>query len=150
MDVLAREQAALDRFIDLLQQEQTALVDANVDDLQRISEDKQKQSEQLNDLARQRMALLQGAGFATDRAGVQAWLAQQSPAVQDIWQKLLDSAQAAQHLNQTNGTLIQTHLEFNQRALIALMQAANVANVYGEDGQPQAGPGTGGRSIGKA
>lgn len=150
MDFLAREQAALDRFIDLLKQEQAALVDANVDVLQHISEDKQKQSDQLNDLARQRIALLQGAGFSTDRAGVQAWLAQQSPAVRDDWQKLLDTAEAAQHLNQTNGTLIQTHLEFNQRALIALMQAANVANVYGEDGQPQAGPGTSGRSIGKA
>lgn len=149
MDVLAQEQAALDQFIELLQQEQAALVAADVDKLQPLSETKQQLSEQLNSLAQQRIALVQRAGHNADSAGVQAWLAKQPPATADTWKKLLASAQTARHLNQTNGQLIQTHLQHNQQALAVLMSAANRSDVYGADGQPRSGPGTGQRFIGK-
>jgi len=149
MNFLQQEQAALDGFIDLLRQEQAALVAANVEKLQSLSELKQKHSERLNDMAQQRIAMLDRAGFKSDAAGVAAWLASQPASVGESWKKLLESAQIARQLNQTNGKLIQTHMQHNQQALAALMNAANRADVYGADGQPRTGPGPSQRIIGK-
>lgn len=148
-DILQQEQAALDSFIDLLQREQAALVDANVELLLSISENKLKQSGQLNALAHDRVAMLQRDGFSADTAGVKGWLAGQSSAVVEAWEKLLESARTAQRLNQTNGKLIQTHLQHNQQALAALMNASNSAGIYGADGQPRTGAGSAQRTIGK-
>ncbi len=148
-DILHREQAALDRFIDLLQQEQAALISANVDALLSISDTKLKQADVLSALAKERVAMLIGAGFGTDAAGVNDWLASQPQVVTDAWHKLLQSAQAAQRINQTNGKLIQTHLQHNQQALSALINASNRANIYGPDGQSRTGDAPTQRSIGK-
>lgn len=148
-DILQQEQAALDRFIDLLNQEQAALVNADVDALLALTETKLKQTDQLTALAGQRVAMLARAGFAADAAGVSGWLASQPKAVADAWHQLLDSAQAAQRINQTNGKLIQTHLQHNQQALSTLLNASNRANVYGPDGQARTGAAPGQRSIGK-
>ena len=149
MDFLQQEQAALDGFINLLQQEQEALVAANVEKLQSLSELKQKHSELLNGMMQQRVAMLEREGFNPDAAGVAAWLAGQPASVAESWKKLLESAQTAQRLNQTNGKLIQTHMQHNQQALATLMNAANRADVYGADGQPRIGAGSAQRIIGK-
>ena len=148
-DTLRQELAALDQFIALLRQEQAALVSADVDALLALSDSKLKLSDQLNALARERVAMLARAGYAADAAGVAGWLAQQPPAVADAWQRLLQGAQQAQRLNQSNGKLIQTHLQHNQQALSALLGAANRADVYGPDGQSRSGASPAQRSIGK-
>ena len=148
-DALRQELAALEQFITLLRQEQAALVSADVDALLAISNSKIKLSDQLNALARDRVSMLVHAGYAADAAGVAGWLAQQPPTVADQWQRLLQGAQLAQRLNQTNGKLIQTHLQHNQQALNALLGAANRADVYGPDGQSRSGTAPAQRSIGK-
>ena len=150
MNVLQQEQAALDHFIELLQQEQAALVAADVDKLQSLSELKQQLSDHLNTLAQQRVAQQERAGYSNDAAGTRAWLAAQGSSVVDAWNKLLAAAQTARDLNQTNGQLIQTHMQHNQQALAVLLGAANRLDVYGADGQPRSGPGGGQRIIGKA
>ena len=150
MNVLQQEQAALDQFIELLQQEQAALVAADMDKLQSLSELKQQLSDHLNTLAQQRVAQQERAGYSNDAAGTRAWLAAQGSSVVDAWNKLLAAAQTARDLNQTNGQLIQTHMQHNQQALAVLLGAANRLDVYGADGQPRSGPGGGQRIIGKA
>lgn len=149
MEVLEREQSALDRFIDLLKQEQAALIAADVDKLFALSQLKQKQSDELNGLIRHRMATIGAGNPPEDAAELRAWIASQPAAVATAWKKLLDSAKTAHQLNQTNGTLIQKHLQFNQQALSALMSASQRANVYGADGQPALGAG-GSRLVDKA
>ena len=146
-DSTQRELAALEQFIAVLQREQEALISADIQPLPSIAETKQQLAEQLNGLARERAATLASAGFAADAVG--GWLAGQPQAVRDTWQKLLEQAQIAQRLNQTNGKLIQTHLQYNQQALSTMMNAANAAGVYGPDGQPCSSAGTAPRSIGK-
>lgn len=152
MPVLAELQleiAALRRFIEILEREQTALVSANVDALLAISEEKLKQAEQLNQAAQQRAATHAKLGIGSDRTSVQAWLASQAPATVEAWHTLIEAAATAQRLNQTNGKLIATHLQHNRQALNALTSAANQSAVYGADGQPRAiQPGTQ-RVIGK-
>ena len=61
-DTLRQELAALDQFIALLRQEQAALVSADVDALLALSDSKLKLSDQLNALARERVAMLVRAG----------------------------------------------------------------------------------------
>jgi flagella synthesis protein FlgN len=145
-EYLLQEQAALDRFIDLLQQEQAALVKGDVDALISISERKIKQAEQLNTMERERSRLLEDAGFGSNVAG---WLTQQSAPTILAWERLMESARTARHLNQTNGKLIQTHLQHNKQALRALMNASNMAGAYGPDGQLRSGASSTQRSIGK-
>lgn len=129
------EQAALDRFINILQDEQSALVNADIERLVSISQDKSGQAEQLNHLARERLAALAKRGVSGDRASVEAWLTTQPTDVRDAWLALIDRARTAQELNQINGKLIETQLQNTQQALNALSNAANQSTVYGADGQ---------------
>jgi flagella synthesis protein FlgN len=147
---LQQELDALDQFIALLRQEQAALVRADALAVIPLADHKLKLSEQLNALARRRVAMLAQSGFAADTDGMRRWLTTQPAAVATQWEQLLDKARTAQHLNQTNGKLIETQLQHNQQALSALMHASNQAGMYGPDGQPRIGGATSPRSMGKA
>lgn len=149
LEALQQELSALERFVALLQQEQDALVAGNVDALLALSQDKLGKAEQLNALGKQRVTRLQQAGYSGDSAGMTAWLDDKPAIQQQTWERLLELAREAQRLNQTNGKLIQTHLQHNQQALNTLLGAANQAGTYGADGQARATmPGTS-RTIGK-
>lgn len=133
--VFQEELAALGRFIEILQKEQAALVDTDVDRLAAISQEKSGQAEKLMQLGRQRVEALAHIGIASDAASVEAWIGGQPREVQAAWQALLESARAAQHLNQVNGKMVETQLQQTQRALQTLTNAANPTSVYGADGQ---------------
>jgi len=153
LDTLKAELAAVHRFIDILQQEQTALVSADVDTLLTLADRKIKQSDELRLLAQQRVNQLNQAGYSGDREGMDAWLmAQAASARKDLkksWDDLLLAGRTAQRLNETNGKLIETHLQHNQQALAALANAANQSSVYGRDGQPQTTIPLSSRTLGK-
>lgn len=144
-----QELAALQRFTELLEQEQAALVRADVDQLIQISQEKLRQADHLNQLARERVTALQSQGVTGDRASMESWLAYQPDQNVEDWKKLLDAARTAQHLNQTNGKLIEIQLQHNQQALNTLANAANRASVYGADGQPRAMHAASQRILGK-
>jgi len=143
------EQAALERFIGLLQQEQRALVKADVTQLTTLSETKLKLAEQLQALSQARMQALADAGYSSDAEGMRRWLAGQPAGTAQAWERLLEQARDAQRLNQSNGKLITTHLQHNQQALATLINAANQAGMYGPDGQLQAGAAATTRTLGK-
>ena len=143
------ELAALSRFIEVLQHEQTALVNADVDQLVTISAEKLKQAEQLNRLAQARVSALESLGIDSDRTHVETWLASQSRDMTEAWNALIEAAKTAQRLNQTNGKLIESQLQNNQQALNTLVGAANQSAVYGADGQPRTIYPTSQRTLGK-
>jgi len=78
---------------------------------------------------------------------IRAWLKIHSPDGLSIWQGILDLAERARQLNNTNGELIQMKLRHNQQILTVLSNAVNQANLYGPDGQTSFSPGSG-RSLG--
>lgn len=129
------ELAALDRFIKILQDEQSALVNVDIHRLVSISQEKSEQAEQLNQLARERLAAFAKRGVSGDRASVETWLTTQPSDVKDAWSALIDRAKTAQDLNQINGKLIETQLQSTQQALNALTSAASQSTVYGADSQ---------------
>lgn len=143
------ELAALDRFIKILQDEQSALVNADINRLVSISQEKSGQAEQLNHLARERLAAFSKRGVSSDRASVEAWLTTQPADLKDAWAALLDRAKTAQELNQINGKLIETQLQSTQQALSALTSAANQSTVYGADGQTRGIQPSSQRTLGK-
>ncbi len=141
------ELEGLRRFIGVLEREQSALVSADVDALLAISEEKLQHVEQLGQLAQQRVSAL--AAIGSEPAAVDAWLASQAPATAEAWRSLVDAATLAQRLNQTNGKLIDTHLQHNRQALNALISAASQSAVYGADGHPRTFQGGAQRILGK-
>lgn len=143
------ELAALNRFIEVLHREQTALVNIDVDSLITLSTEKIKQAEQLNRLAQARVAALAGLGIHGDRSRVEVWLATQPRATAEAWNALIEAANTAQQLNQTNGKLIESQLQHNQQALNTLLSAASQSSVYGADGQPRTTYPASQRTLGK-
>lgn len=149
LSVFQHELSALSRFIEVLQQEQSALTKADLNQLITASQEKNKLAEQLNQLGRDRIAALAKLGVNGDTASVENWLKNQPADVRSAWNALLESAKAAQHLNQVNGKLIETQLQHTQQALNALSSAANQSAVYGADGQTRGIQPSAQRTLGK-
>jgi flagella synthesis protein FlgN len=148
-ELLEREVRQVEAFVELLRREQQLLGENAVDALQALVADKSRAAADLGDLAQGRDRLLADLGLAAGRAGMEAWVGSANGVrSQAAWHRLLALAADARSLNETNGRLIDIHLNNNQQALAVLMAAANQAATYGPDGQQK--PGGGGRSLGSA
>jgi flagella synthesis protein FlgN len=147
-NLLLEEVAQLRDFLDLLENEQQALVGGDVERLLPLAAEKNDLLRRLAQLGEARGKALLAAGLATDRQGMEGWLERhpEPGGAKRVWQELLTLAGKASALNQTNGKLIATRLANNQQALSTLMAAANQAALYGPDGQAR--PVGGGRSLG--
>lgn len=146
---LGEELAKVREFITLLKREQELLARADTDSLLPLVATKSDLSLQLADLSKSRESALQQRQLPAGRAGIDLWFDQGgTPADRHNWQQLLELAAQARALNETNGKLINLHMQHNQQAFNVLMVAANRAMIYGPDGQQK--PGTGGRILGTA
>lgn len=134
---LDEEQQAASSLLQLLQQEQAVLVNADVDGLVRLTEEKAKLAGRMSQLAKRRHQALGAAGFEASEAGMQAWLASQAASAADrnAWNELLAVMQSAKELNRVNGLLIGQHMARNQSALNILHGNAQGGPIYGPDGQ---------------
>lgn len=124
-------------FVKLLEQEQETLTNGRTDELPAIAESKEKLAAELNELSRQRNALLTSLGFPSDRAGMEAWTAA-NPAQKETaaaWNQTLSLAARAKNLNLRNGQLIQLRMKYNAQALEILMRKENNLDLYGPDGR---------------
>jgi len=145
LNLLLEEAGQLRGFLVLLEREQQALVDGDVDRLLTLAAEKNDAFGRLARLGAARAGKLAEAGLGADRPGMEAWLARQ-PGTRPAWEALLELASRADELNRSNGKLIASRLAHNQQALATLLAAANQAALYGPDGQAR--PVGGGRSLG--
>ena len=142
--LVSAELALLREFALCLQHEQELLAAGSIDRLTPVVGDKSRLAEDLGEAAKRRNQALSSAGFAPDRAGVEAWLENQAAkdgaaariqaAVRSDWQAILTLAAQARACNETNGKLIATAMQHNHRAL-AVLAAADSALLYGPDGR---------------
>lgn len=135
---LARQSATLAQFILLLEDEQHALAQGQVDG-QRLSElaaGKQALLDTLEQLEAQRRHAQLRLGYGDDRQG--AARAAADAGCLASWQHLLGQASRAQELNRRNGDGIRARLEQNQRMLNFLREASG-SGLYGPDGQSRQG-----------
>lgn len=134
---LAEEVLAAGTLLDLLRQEQAHLVDANIDELIKVTEEKTKIVARMGELSLGRHRSLASAGLEASDEGMQKWAGSPAadPTAAQSWKALLELAREAKELNRTNGLLIGRHLARNQSALNILQGSGQGGNMYGPNGQ---------------
>lgn len=142
---LAEECQLASHLVALLQQEQACLIQADIDGLTGLTEQKSKAVATLSELAAARHHSLASLAFPANETGMQQWLSTASPTSREkrSWEELLEKMQAAKELNRTNGILIHTHMARNQSALHVLhgnAPHAQGSTLYGPNGQSTAKP----------
>ena len=122
---LTVECGAWQALLNVLAQEEQALVNGEADLLPKLNALKMAQLQTLNTLVRTRHDDLLVAGHSPDHSGMDAWLAQQNkPEHTAPWETLQSMEQQAQAMNQRIGVLIELRLSSTRQALNVLVQAA--------------------------
>lgn len=122
---LKMENAAWQALLDVLREEEKALIAGDADRLALLNTAKLTQLQTVSDHARSRLADLQAAGHPPDHSGMAAWLAQLGqPEARACWQQLHQMEQDAQAANQRIGALIELRLASARQALNVLVHSA--------------------------
>lgn len=135
MNSLREENQLMADLLDILKQEQTHLVAAEIDALASLTAEKSALVSQMAQLSQQRNAALGAAGFPAREAGMDDWIAASGAGeAGELWQALLATTQEARELNRINGMLINRHMQYTQGALQALRPPQAAPAVYGPSG----------------
>lgn len=147
-ETLAEELDAGHALLQVLQNEQELLINADVEGLSKATEEKARLVTRMNELALRRHRSLGTAGFEASETGMQAWLKNGKSAqqVEQDWTKLIELARSARELNRTNGLLIGQHMARTQHTLNVLQGVQQSEQLYGPDGQAT-GAGSGRRLV---
>ena len=130
------ERRTVQEFVEVLRKEEDALINGRIDDLDGLASDKVRLVAKLEYQAKKRVQYLSFLGYSPNKSGMQLWLSKQENAeLHTIWNELTEFAKIAQQINKTNGQIISTQLQYNQRAYIALQSAAGNISLYGPEGQ---------------
>lgn len=136
--VLETERDTLKKFIEILKKEEDALVQGKIEEIDNLASDKSHLIEKLMQINDHRNEYLKDQGLSSDKDNINNWLKEQHPdqsEVQILWNELLALAKIAQKTSHSNGLIISTHLQHNQRAFAALHCAAGNVSLYGPKGQ---------------
>ena len=135
---LKAERQLFQEFTELLQAEQETLLRGDIDRLASLAHLKSDKILILSQLEDSRNKFLSGLSYSPNQSGMEAWLQAQGGNPLDarsIWHELLELAKLAQHLNQSNGAIIEQKLRHNQQALAVLQAASKQSSLYGPNGQ---------------
>ena len=122
---LKQENAAWQALLQVLQEEEQALIEGDADRLALLNTAKLTQLQTVSEHARNRLADLQAAGHTPDHHGRDAGLAQRGqPEARACWQQLHQMEQDAQAANQRIGALIELRLASARQALNVLVHSA--------------------------
>lgn len=131
------ERAALHAFIRLLETEQQALLNEQTEQIQSLADNKTQMVQELTTLVNARRNCMLKLGIKIEPGSMESWLQSHTALNLSAWQEIQKLATHAQHLNRTNGELIQVKMRHNQQALTMLHNASHSATgLYGPDGQP--------------
>ena len=138
--VLETEKSTLGEFIEILQKEEDALVQGKIEAIDYLSSNKSRLIEKLIQIDGHRNEYLQNQGLTLEKSSssISNWLEKQhsnQPGIKTLWNELLALAKIAKKINHSNGLIISTHLQHNQRAFAALHCAAGNVSLYGPKGQ---------------
>ena len=133
---LPSEQEAARALIQLLQREQQKLVDASVEGLHELLDNKASLVAQWTRLTKSRHAALATHGYEASEAGMQRWIeGAAGESALTPWNALLGLTAEAKELNRINGMLIGRHLVRGQTELNILQGKPQHSNFYGPNGQ---------------
>jgi flagellar biosynthesis protein FlgN len=138
---LAQELETAKQLVQVLKDEQSQLIKANIDELSPLVGQKSALIARMSELAKGRLNALAQAGFVGEESSMQKWLDSPSTmsinknAVKKTWDELRALIRSSKELNRTNGLLIGTHMSRNQAALQVLQGNQGGQQVYGRNGQ---------------
>ncbi len=135
VSALAQERSRVREFLQLLENEQAALVAGDHDQLMAFTEQKAARILELRRYSENRSRLLATYGLRPDRDGMSAWIEQHADeSTRRIWDEIKSLAAQVHATNEINGVLVEARLKSNQAAIAALQAAANSSSVYGPEG----------------
>ncbi len=133
---IEQESRAVGRLIEILEQEQSHLINADIEQIQTLLEEKSALLQSLNLSSQERYQWLSSAGYSANESGMSDWLKQNSEnALQTSWLTMQQALFKAKELNRVNGMLINKHFTRNQQLLSTLQGQTEVDHFYGPNGQ---------------
>lgn len=128
----------LNELVSLLSKEQGFLINMDIDDIEKVLDDKSVLIKQISASSAARHQALGKAGYDANENGMATWvrsIAEQ--ALGNAWQAFQSQLEQAKELNRVNGQMINQHFKRNQQTLNQLQgKVPNAAaGVYGPNGQ---------------
>jgi len=131
-----KDAALVSELLSDLQSEQSALVTADLDVIERMVDKRVELLQALGAAANSRYDALAAAGFEPNEQGMSVWLQKQSSQLLDsAWVTFQQDLTQAKELNRLNGILINKHFLRNQEKLDALNGKSSAPQFYGKNGQ---------------
>jgi len=131
-----KDAALVSELLSDLQSEQSALVTADLDVIERMVDKRVELLQALGAAANARYDALASAGFEPNEQGMAVWLQKQSSQLLDsAWVTFQQELTQAKELNRLNGILINKHFLRNQEKLDALNGKTSAPQFYGKNGQ---------------
>jgi len=141
------EATLMERFVELLEQEEAVLIAGDTDRLLELSQQKSEFYLGLQRHHDSRMLLLARHNLPNDDASIRS-LCRTLPDTLARWDELLELARTAKARNETNGKLINERMQHNQAALSILLAATDAPQLYDAEGLVR--PAGRGRHLGSA
>jgi flagella synthesis protein FlgN len=137
--VLQAEHRAAKQLLTILKQERSALIHPDPEVMTQLTASKQPLVVQLEQLSRQREAVLQGGGFSSGKEGLEAFIAnlEDGPASQlnELMEALKRIAFECQENNQINGGIVNVNRQYLHRAMSILRGGEMEVTSYGPGGE---------------
>jgi len=137
--ILQAEQDTASQLLVLLKNERDALTESNADAMSDFSVKKQPLVVSLEQLGRQREAVLQAAGFSSGKDGLEAFVENQAQQDSQNLNSVLDSlrviAQDCREHNQINGGIVNVNRQYLQKAMNILRGRDVNPSSYGPGGE---------------
>ncbi len=122
-----------------LESEHTALMDNDLDIIIQAASDKNRLFELLEDLEKERHALLLAAGLDFDSNGIMAYLQRGTSRTRNqtaaIWQKIETLTQQCRRQNQINGIMLEKNRRRTEKALAILKGQTPQTATYTANGE---------------
>jgi len=127
------------KLLATIRSEQSALVRADIDEIEALLEEKSAVLQRMNTAVMKRYDALAANGFEPNEVGMSVWLKSQAkPALNAAWTSFKKTLIQAKELNRLNGLLINRHFNLNQQLINHLHGNSGASDVYSKNGQAKA------------
>ncbi len=137
--ILLAERDTASALLALLKSEREPLTSSDSEVMTKISAQKQPLLVQLEQLARQRVVVLNSEGFSADKDGLEAFIENQTePAANElkvILKSLKLAAKGCKENNQINGSIVNVNRQYLQKAMSILRGRDVNSTAYGPGGE---------------
>jgi len=134
--LFSQDAQLLNALVGLLSKEQASLVNMDIDDIERILDEKSALLKTITGATKARHQALGQAGFDANENGMTTWVHQSANATdRATWETFQTELAQAKELNRVNGLMINQHFKRNQNTLNQLQGKPASTGVYGRNGQ---------------